>query len=193
MSMKVEIWKCIPGYEKLYEVSNYGAVRRVEGYRSDGRKHAGHILKQTLSPSGYLVVSLSKEGESKQFRVHRLVALAFLPNPNNYQQVNHKDEDKTNNCLDNLEWCDAKYNTNYGTGHFRAAMSHTGKKHLSVTGGNNPDARKINQISLDGDFIRSFAAMMDAERLLNISHKDISLCCQGKRNTAGGFRWSYSD
>lgn len=99
-----EIWKPVVGYEGLYEVSSYGRVRRVN-----------KDLLKLQNVKGYNQVCLYKNGISTGLRVHRLVAQAFLPNPDNLPQVNHKDEDKTNNNVDNLEWCDNKYNNNYGT------------------------------------------------------------------------------
>lgn len=102
-----EVWKDCKGYKDLYQISNLGRVWSVKGQK---------ILKGTVSKSGYLYVHLtSKNGQHKKERVHRLVALSFLPNPDNLPQVNHKDENKLNNCVCNLEWCSAKYNCNYGT------------------------------------------------------------------------------
>ena len=115
----IEIWKSIPGYEGLYEVSNTGRVRSLDRYVKVGfgayRLHKGKIINLTLSNSGYYFVDLTYKYKRKHFYVHRLVAEAFIPNPDNLPQVNHKDEDKTNNIAENLEWCDRKYNMNYGT------------------------------------------------------------------------------
>lgn len=115
-----EQWKDIKGYEGLYEVSNFGNVRSLD--RVIRSKHNGTMLRKgrILTPfyeekKGYYQVSLSKDGKNKKHRVHRLVASAFLDNPHNYTDVNHKDEVKTNNNVDNLEWCTRKYNNNYGT------------------------------------------------------------------------------
>ena len=101
----MEIWKEIEGYAGLYEVSNCGNIRSLKF----GRK-----LNPVVNSSGYKLISLSKEGKRKSFSVHRLVAEAFIPNYNNYPCINHKDENKTNNQVSNLEWCTQKYNCNYG-------------------------------------------------------------------------------
>ena len=115
-----EEWRSIEGYEGQYEVSSYGRVRSLDMYvkscYGSYRLRKGKILSPGIRPDGYLVVSL----KYKMFRVHRLVAQAFIPNPDNLPQVNHKDEDKSNNRVDNLEWCDSKYNNNYGTARIRA-------------------------------------------------------------------------
>ena len=110
----MEEWRSIPGYEGLYEVSSYGRVKSLERYKSNNggiQLIKERILKPNNTKKGYLTVQI----RNKKFKVHRLVALTFIPNPENLPQVNHKDEDKTNNNVDNLEWCDAKYNSNYGT------------------------------------------------------------------------------
>ena len=110
----MEEWKSIPGYEGLYEVSNLGRVRSVEKCDRFNRKILSKILKPNYV-SGYLRVGMYKNKTFKYYLIHRLVAQAFLPNPDNLPQVNHKDEDKSNNRVDNLEWCDRSYNMNYGT------------------------------------------------------------------------------
>ena len=110
----MEEWKSIPGYEGLYEVSNLGRVRSVERCDRFNRKIVSKILKPNYV-SGYLRVGMYKNKTFKYYLIHRLVAQAFLPNPDNLPEVNHKDEDKSNNRVDNLEWCDRSYNMNYGT------------------------------------------------------------------------------
>lgn len=115
----IEEWRPIYGYEGLYEVSSYGRVRSLDRYEVNNlgykRLLKGKILSPGIRKDGYFVVSL----RNKMFRVHRLVAQAFIPNPDELPQVNHKDEDKSNNNVDNLEWCDSKYNNNYGTARIR--------------------------------------------------------------------------
>ena len=109
-----EEWRPVVGYEGLYEVSNTGQVRSLDKYDSLGVFWIGKLLSK-LKVGGYFMVKLRKDGIQKMCLIHRLVAQSFIPNPLNLPQVNHKDEDKTNNMVDNLEWCDAKYNMNYGT------------------------------------------------------------------------------
>ena len=117
--MTEEIWRPILGYEGVYEVSSYGRVRSLDRY--DGRNHfiKGRIMKRSYCSNGYLSIDLCLNGKIKKCLVHRLVALTFIPNPDNLPMVNHLDEDKTNNRVDNLEWCTAKYNINYGTARIR--------------------------------------------------------------------------
>ena len=129
-----ELWKDIEGYEGLYQVSSLGAIRSLDRYRNRPSKsgnmyiqrYKGKVLKQTLN-DGYFTIYLHKDGVNKFYSVHRLVAKAFIPNPNNLPQVNHKDENKQNNCVENLEWCTAKYNVNYGTAIERLKLAIIGK------------------------------------------------------------------
>ena len=107
----MEEWKDIEGYEGLYQVSNLGNVRALKFYHS---RNNVHLLKPTVNKYGYCVVSLHKDKKVKQYRVHRLVAIAFLPNPDNLPYVNHIDCDKTNNSLTNLEWCTQSENVKHG-------------------------------------------------------------------------------
>ena len=105
-----EIWKPIQGYEN-YVISSLGNVKSLN-YRQTGKEH---ILKQSANEHGYQVVYLYKQNKRKHFLVHRLVAEAFIPNPDNLPYINHRDENSSNNCVSNLEWCTHEYNVNYGT------------------------------------------------------------------------------
>lgn len=127
-----EIWRQITGYEGLYEVSSFGRVRNVR---------SGRILRPGLHHSGYLNCVLSVKGNRNTFVIHRLVAEAFIPNPDCLPQVNHKDENKTNNNVDNLEWCTSKYNINYGTARDRAID--TMIKNGNCTGLSQKEVKKI--------------------------------------------------
>lgn len=109
-----EVWKDLRFYEDKYEISNFGSIRN---------KHTKVVKAQTRKDNGYLICSFWIDGKSKQEYVHRLVALTFIPNPENLPQINHKDENKENNRVDNLEWCTAKYNNNYGTARQRSAQT----------------------------------------------------------------------
>ena len=164
-----EEWRDIEGYEGLYQVSNLGRVKSLN-YR--GCKGNTSILKPRLTKKGYETINLCKDGKVKNVKIHRLVARTFIPNPNNYSQVNHKDENKTNNNVKNLEWCTNKYNLNYGTRNKRAAKT-MGKKIVCVATG------------------EIFNGIREASRKYNIDRSDISKCCQGKRKTAGGYKWEY--
>ena len=110
-----EIWKDILGYEGLYQVSSFGRVRSLDKYDSMNRFYEGRILKLFADRLGYLSVVLYSNSKRKHYLVHRLVAEAFIHNPDNLPQVNHKDENPSNDNVENLEWCDGKYNVNYGT------------------------------------------------------------------------------
>lgn len=110
-----EIWKDIKGYEGFYQISNLGNVRSLQRKAPSGKSVKQIIRKQSIDKNGYCVVGLNKNKTQKTYKVHRLVAIAFIDNPKNLPEVNHKDEDKTNNNVSNLEWCDAKYNLTYGS------------------------------------------------------------------------------
>lgn len=153
---KIEVWKDVVGYEGLYQVSSFGRVKRLK----NGKER---ILKPILHCSGYLYVNLFKNKIHEGFRVHRLVAMTFIPNLNDLPQVNHKDENKMNNHAENLEWCDAKYNTNFGTRTKKAAEKLT----------NGKLSRKINQYTLDGEFVQTWPSMRQVERELGISQSNV--------------------
>ena len=123
-----EKWKAISGFDGRYEVSDKGNVRSF-CVKGSTRVNWGDPTSMTIIDNrhGYKLVKIRVGGHVKSFYVHRLVAEAFIPNPNNYKEINHKDEDKANNCAENLEWCTHKYNQNYGTMRKRQSNSHAGK------------------------------------------------------------------
>lgn len=164
-----EIWKNIPEYNGLYQVSNMGRVKSLN-YKGTGKEK---ILKPATNKEGYLRVGLCKDGKRKRFRIHRLVAIHFIPNPNNLPEVNHIDENKTNNCVENLEWCDRVYNINHGTRTQRCSIPIVQL---------DPTTNKV---------IDAYPSTYEAERLGGFDHGNITFCCQGKRNTHGGYRWMY--
>lgn len=177
-----EIWKPVSGYEGFYEVSDCGRVRSVERTVRSSRGNAtkrspSKILKQVLLKSGYLTVELCKYGIRKKKLVHRLVAESFLDNPNNLPQVNHKDENKSNNVIDNLEWCSLVYNNNYGTINERRGKSIAKAK-----------CKPVAQIK-DGLVIKVFPSTISARHIADPSH--IGACALGKRLSAGGYLWQY--
>lgn len=147
-----EIWKDIPGYEGRYQASTLGRIRSLDHYSKEiisrqGKKYRalcrGRMLKPTLGMDEYLDITLSdSEGAPKTFRVHRLVAATFIPNPDNLPFVNHKDECKTNNNADNLEWCTHDYNMNYGTRNARISKAQTGKIHTAESKAKMSAAKK---------------------------------------------------
>ena len=171
-----EIWKDIVGYEGLYQVSNLGRVKSLKRLKNNhGKKQfVEEKIKSTeMSNSGYLQVCLYKNGKSKMKYIHKLVANTFLDNPKNYQIVNHKDENKINNKLSNLEFCNYEYNNRYGMAFKNKLIS-------------------INQYDINGNFLKKWESISQIEKELKINHSNIIACCKKKRNKAGGFIWEYA-
>lgn len=158
-----EIWKPIEGFEGC-EVSNLGNVRNKYG----------KPFKQFLNSKGYYRVSL---GTKRLHLVHRLVAKAFIENPNGYPIVNHKDENRTNNNVSNLEWCTHKYNSNYGTAPFRSSQK---------------QRKPVVQILPTGERIY-WESLRAVERELGYPHNNISLACRGRYKKAYGCLWEYTE
>ena len=173
----MEVWKDIEGFEGLYQVSDCGNVRNKNG----------HIMRPATRQDGRLHVILSKGGKKYTRKVHRLVAAAFIPNPNNYPQINHKDENPANNNAVNLEWCDELYNHHYGTAIERMAESMKGK----FTGAKSVRSKPLFQYSLDGYLIAEWGSIYEAARVLGVHYSNICLCCTGKRKSAGGYIWTH--
>ena len=159
-----EIWRDIKGYEGKYMVSNLGRVKSLN-YSNTGKEG---ILNARDNGKGYLRVILWKDGKDKKYRINRLVAQAFIPNPDNLPEVNHKDEDKTNNRVDNLEWCSRQYNIEYSQG-------------KAVIG--------INKVS---GLIAEFPSASEASRQTGINSRNICACLKGRQKSTGGFYWHYA-
>ena len=164
-----EIWKDIKGYEGIYQVSSHGRVRSLK-YSKE------RILKPRKDKGGYKQVELCRDGKGKTYRVHRLVAEAFIPNPNNLPCVNHKIDDyehRSDNRVENLEWCTVAYNNNYGNHGKRISNANKGDK--------NPRARKIICVTTG----EKFDCITYAAETYNASRTNISNCLNGRRKTAG--------
>lgn len=154
--------KDVKGYEGLYAITSCGKVWSYKNKK---------FLKPGIYKKGYLYVNLWKDGGFKTKQIHRLVAEAYIPNPDNLPQVNHKDENKANNCLQNLEWCDCKYNNNYGTR-------------------NEKIKKPILQFDLKGNFIREWPSATDVGKEVNDA---ICNCLKGKSKTSLGYIWKYKE
>ena len=173
-----EIWKPIKGYEGKYEISNYGRVKSY-AQNKDGKITAG-----LLNQKGYRVVRLYDQPQhGKWYQVHRLVAMAFIENPNNYEQVNHKDEDKSNNHVDNLEWCTNTYNARYGTKAKRVGL----KNRCCAT-----TSERIYSVDKDGR-IEYYGSIGEAERQTGLSHCNIVRTLKGRTKHCGGREWYYDN
>lgn len=180
-----EVWKDVVGYEGYYQISNFGRVRSLDRltrsstnleYKGTMR---GRVLKPIDNNKGYFMVALAKNGSAKWKLISRLVAKAFIPNPNNYPIVNHKNEIKKDNVVDNLEWCTQKYNVNYGIGN----ETNTQLKY-----------KKVKMLTESGDFIKTFDSVQEASENTGIFSTNICRAIRKKyRTTKKGktYRWSY--
>ena len=195
----MEEWRDVEGYEGTYQVSNEGNGRSLDrivqmknrwGTLTEVTKK-GKILKKNLYPNGYEFFSFYKNGELKQLLVHRVVAKAFIPNPNNYPEVNHKDECKTNNTVDNLEWCTHQYNNVYNEKHIKIGR----QLH------NRIDMSKIVYQYKNGILTNTYPSVSEAARQNNIAVSNIIQCCNGgfflkgkwiNKNTVKGCQYSYT-
>lgn len=180
-----EIWKRVQEYPR-YEVSNLGRIRAI--YIRGIKRNK--ILKPKLTKKGYLEISLYRERKHKSFRLHRLVAQSFIPNPNNLPQVNHKNGNKLDNRAENLEWCTCSENVTHA---FRTGLKH------GIRGKEHPSSKRIAQLDLEGNLIKVWESSMNIERTLkeiNVDQAAVIACCRGKcgkkkRVTHKGYKWKY--
>lgn len=163
-----EIWKPIAGYEGIYEVSSFGRIRSV----------VNGLLLTSDEARGYLRVTLFRNGVRNRQPVHRLVAQAFIPNPCDKPSINHKDEDKSNNRVDNLEWCTPKENCNHGNRNKKIS------RRIS---------KPVKQLSKTGDLLAVWNSMTIASEVLGISLSEISVCTREHHKSAGGYKWRYAN
>ena len=172
LALPYEIWRDIKGYEGLYQVSNYGRVKSLERYvkypNGNGRLIKSKLLKLNPNEDGYLQVCLCKDETEKHFLVHRLVAEAFIPNPENKPEIDHINRIRTDNRFCNLKWV-------FDNEQWE----------------NTSRIKSVIQLTKDLMFVAEYSSIREAERMTGISNQTISRCCKGKRPTAGGYVWRH--
>lgn len=179
----MENWKFI---NANYEVSDKGNIKSVN-YRGTGKSA---IRKQSISKNGYMRVILSDNGKNKTYFVHRLVAAAFIPNPDNKPCIDHIDGDKSNNRADNLRWVTTKENCNNPITKSRLNKK-IGEYMVGRLGGLHQRAKQIAMYSICGDLIKTFLSVKDAQRETGLNDSNIVKCCKGIKKTCGGYIWAY--
>lgn len=175
LQLEGEVWKDIEGFEGDYQISNIG---RVKALNYKGKKNNYHILSLSIDKVGYHQIILKK----KNFTVHRLVAMAFIPNPNEYKEINHKDGIKYNNNVENLEWCTRSHNIQHA---FDMGLK------INKKGSESYQAKEVYKYGLDGRFLGKYGSIVEASPNDDVLRSNISACCKGKIKTAGGYIWSY--
>ena len=182
-----EVWKDIKGYEGYYKISNIGRVKRLDVVDKNP-KYNGHrvikggIRKTTIQKSGYKSVMLSKEGNTKRYLVHRLVAEAFIPNPNKYSVVNHIDGNKINNFYLNLEWCTHSYNLKHA--HNNNLIKNNDKAIKAMIKKNKKQVICIDNLQI-------YESLTTISNIFGYSQGYICECCKGNKEKAYGLHWSY--
>ena len=176
-----EVWKDVVGFEEAYQVSNFGRIKRKERTDSNNRTHKERIMSPSMYSNGYMNVELRMNNKKRRTSVHRLVAEAFIDNPLNLPQINHKDENKANNHVSNLEWCTAQYNIRYKDG----------VKRRRATAILNSNA--VCKYSLEGEFIEKFECATDAAISVNGNCTEILSCCHHRAHSLSykGYMWRF--
>lgn len=168
-----EEWKKIEGYDN-YEVSNMGRVRSLNFMRTGRVK----VISSSVSRLGYHQVDIFMNGVPEKKTIHRLVAEAFLENPDNLPQINHRDGDKSNNCVENLCWCNQSYNNHHSRGWIKV---------------NESRKKPVLQYTKTGEFIKEYSSSHEASRETGVNQGNISACCNGKQKSANNFIWKYKN
>lgn len=190
--MNKEIWKDIPNYEGLYQISNLGNVKSLSRYKQNHNKKQiveEKIRKNIISKTGYYTCMLNKNGKNKLFKVHRLVALVFIDNPNNLPIVNHIDGNKLNNNYKNLEWCTYSHNNKEA---YRLGLKGNEKDFRGLKKYNEKLKKEILQYDLNCNFIKKWNSISEIQKELGYATTNISKCCKGKYNKAYNYIWEYS-
>lgn len=193
--MKGEVWKRVAGFETHYMVSSYGRVKSLKKrvYVNNGKcKYSylrkEYVMKPVKTNVGYPQVTLHKNGCTRLTHIHRLVAEVFIPNPKKTPQVNHKDGNKQNNNVENLEWVTAQENSLHAHRELGIVVWHKHK-----TGASTPRYRSVVQRTLDGDFVKVWECGMDAVRTGTFDSGSITRCCQGVYKSHKGYKWEYAN
>lgn len=160
-----EVWKDVVGYEGLYKVSSLGRIKNKRGL----------IMSPRIHRRGYIQIGLYKDKKLKNLYIHRLVAQAFIPNPDSLPYVNHKDENKLNDRVDNLEWCTPEYNNNYGDFIKKSMQS----------------AKPLYQLDMNGNIVKEFNSAHQVQKVLGYNRRAIIGCCEGNSKSAYGYKWKY--